>query len=583
MARLRDRHSYTFRSTAYRFHPRRADDDDFSTFHPTAGENDTTFSHICAVMKGMDRMHSDLDKASKALNDGKLENAQLRGLPAPGGVRIRTTPGKTTTAPVRTQLAPRNPPPPAPSASPAPLAAPALAPAPVSAPVSALSFAPASAFRGPASGNGGLFTCGWSTPGMAAAQRVRAAVAKNAPMVDTPTAPPAMKVAFATHQLQGPASAWWDNHVATRPPGTEVTWVKFCRSFKKAQVPDGVVAQKKRKFRALNQGNRTVTEYLHEFNRLARYASEDVRTDAEKQEKFLSGLDDELTNQLISGDYADFEKLHHPYSSGNFHQGASGCQNHQGGQPNRSAAPRLPMAPAQPTPPTQAKKETRAKPGSCYNCGEHGHFADKCPKPRRAGPRFSQARVNHASAEEAQVAPEVVLGTFPVNSIPATVLFDSGATHSFISKRFLGIHGVRKEELSTPMRVHTPGNSSTTVSYSPSVLIEIHKSQFLANLILLESKDLHVILGMDWLTKFKGVIDCANRTVTLINEKGETVVYKSPVSPKQGISLNQIKVENPVVTEEKSLRKLEGIPIICEYPEVFPDVTPRFSFGIKNH
>nr|ABG66123.1 retrotransposon protein, putative, Ty3-gypsy subclass [Oryza sativa Japonica Group] len=429
------------------------------------------------------------------------------------------------------------------------------------------------------------------------------------------------KVAFATHQLQGPASAWWDNHMATRPPGTEVTWAEFCRSFRKAQVPDGVVAQKKREFRALHQGNRTVTEYLHEFNRLARYAPEDVRTNAEKQEKFLAGLDDELTNQLISGDYADFERLvdkairqedqrnkmerkrkaaqfrsnqgshqrprftlgqqggpttlivcqHRPFSASNFHQGASGSQNHHGGQPNRSAAPRPPMAPAQSAPSVQAKKETGTKPGSCFNCGELGHFADKCPKPRRAGPRFVQARVNHASAEEAQAAPEVVLGTFPVNSVPATVLFDSGATHSFISKKFVGMYGLRKKELSTPMKVHTPGNSSTSVSYSPSVLIEIQRSPFLANFILLESKDLDVILGMDWLTKFKGVIDYANHTVTLTNEKGETVVYKSSVSPKQGISLNQIKVENPVTTREKSSRKLEDIPIVCEYPEVFPE------------
>src|SRR5512135_1140169 len=126
MARLRERDNYIFHDTAYRFHPRRASSDDVSTFRPTAGENDTTFGHMCAVMRGLDRMHSDLHKASKALNDGKLvriialkdeiarlkkENTQLKGLPAPGGVRIRTTPRKTTTAPVRIQLAPRNPPP----------------------------------------------------------------------------------------------------------------------------------------------------------------------------------------------------------------------------------------------------------------------------------------------------------------------------------------------------------------------------------------------------------------------------------------------------------------------------------------
>nr|AAM08795.1 Putative retroelement [Oryza sativa Japonica Group]AAP52970.1 retrotransposon protein, putative, Ty3-gypsy subclass [Oryza sativa Japonica Group] len=741
MARLRERHDYIFHDTAYRYHPRRAHGDGVSSFRPTAGENDTTFGHMCAVMRGLDRMHSDLHKATKALNDGKLmrivalkdeiarlkkENAQLKGLPVPGGVRIRTTPRKRTTAPVRIQLAPRNPPPPAaPAAPPVPPAAPAVpavppAPAPAPAPAFTLSFAPASAARGPASGTGGclfgmVYTrTGNRTTGEGSNGEERAdGVHPNGdsgngppPLPENPTLaqvmahqtqmmaammqqmqqqhqqmhqrmmqhaeqqhqqfgppppqsklpeflrvrPPTFssttnpmeandwlhaiekklnllqcndqeKVAFATHQLQGPASAWWDNHMATRPPGTEVTWAEFCRSFRKAQVPDGVVAQKKREFRALHQGNRTVTEYLHEFNRLARYAPEDVRTDAEKQEKFMAGLDDELTNQLISGDYADFERLvdkairqedqrnkmdrkrkaaqfrsnqgsqhrprftpgqqggpttmivrqHRPFNPSNFHQGTSGSQNHHGSQPNRGTAPRPSVAPAQSGQPAQAKKETGAKPGSCFNCGELGHFADKCPKPRRAGPRFIQARVNHASAEEAQAAPEVVLGTFPVNSIPATVLFDSGATHSFISKKFVGMHGLIREELSTPMRVHTPGNSSTSVQFSPSITIEIQRSPFLANLILLESKDLDVILGMDWLTKFKGVIDCASRTVTLTNEKGETVVYKSLVSPKKGVSLNQIETEIPVDTVEKNLRKLEDIPIVCEYPEVFPE------------
>ncbi|XP_066168795.1 uncharacterized protein [Oryza sativa Japonica Group] len=78
---------------------------------------------------------------------------------------------------------------------------------------------------------------------------------------------------------------------------------------KKLELLQCVVALKKREFRALKQKDRTVTEYLHEFNRLARYAPEDVRTDEERQEKFLEGLKDELSVMLISHDYEDFQEL----------------------------------------------------------------------------------------------------------------------------------------------------------------------------------------------------------------------------------------------------------------------------------
>nr|ABA92058.1 retrotransposon protein, putative, Ty3-gypsy subclass [Oryza sativa Japonica Group] len=145
---------------------------------------------------------------------------------------------------------------------------------------------------------------------------------------DNTSSPPPENPTIA--QLQGPASVWWDNYMVTRLAGTEVTWSEFCQSFNKTQVPEGIMAQKKREFRSLQQGTRTVIEYLHEFNRLARYAPEDVRTDDERQEKFLSGLDDELTNQLISRDYEDFEKLHRPYHPGSFNK------NHHSGSHNNS-------------------------------------------------------------------------------------------------------------------------------------------------------------------------------------------------------------------------------------------------------
>ena len=56
---------------------------------------------------------------------------------------------------------------------------------------------------------------------------------------------------------------------------------------------------KKREFRNLRQGGRTVGQYVDEFSKLARYALDDVATDAAKQEKFLEGLNDGMSMQSM--------------------------------------------------------------------------------------------------------------------------------------------------------------------------------------------------------------------------------------------------------------------------------------------
>ena len=52
-----------------------------------------------------------------------------------------------------------------------------------------------------------------------------------------------------------------------------------------------------------------MSEYLYKFNQLARYTPQDVARDEDRQEKFMEGLNDELSVRLISQDFTDFQQL----------------------------------------------------------------------------------------------------------------------------------------------------------------------------------------------------------------------------------------------------------------------------------
>ena len=67
--------------------------------------------------------------------------------------------------------------------------------------------------------------------------------------------------------------------------------------------------KKKREFRNLVQGNKTVDAYQREFLDLSRYAEEDVTTDARRQEKFREGLHPDIKLALIAQDFNNFAAL----------------------------------------------------------------------------------------------------------------------------------------------------------------------------------------------------------------------------------------------------------------------------------
>jgi hypothetical protein len=78
-------------------------------------------------------------------------------------------------------------------------------------------------------------------------------------------------------------------------------------------------------------------------------------------------------------------------------------------------------------------------------------------------------RVNHVTAEEAQGDKDVVLGTFLINSVPATILFDFGASHSFITKRFMAKHDVPMSSTKMHLLIGSPNGEMKSTHVCPQV------------------------------------------------------------------------------------------------------------------
>jgi hypothetical protein len=115
-------------------------------------------------------------------------------------------------------------------------------------------------------------------------------------------------------------------------------------------------------------------------------------------------------------------------------------------------------------------------------------------------------KVNHMTSDEAQQEQDVVLGMFLASSHRATILFDSGASHSFITSSFDAKHNLLIANMKHTMLVSSPGGEMRTKLIYLAVSISIRGVDFLSNLILLDSKGIDIILDMDWLSKYDKVI-----------------------------------------------------------------------------
>jgi hypothetical protein len=163
--------------------------------------------------------------------------------------------------------------------------------------------------------------------------------------------------------------------------------------------------------------------------------------------------------------------------------------------------------------------------------GKSGHFIKDCPYPKQNKSNFQQTSgsTNHGKGNMAnppvgknmkktgrvyytQVAttPEggpVMMGTFLIANHPTVILFDSGASHTFMSKTFVEKHCIHSTESREGFIIHSPGGQIFTKEVVFHVPVILAGREFPTNMIVIKGQDIDVILGMNWLAQNKATIN----------------------------------------------------------------------------
>ncbi|GKD17545.1 putative reverse transcriptase domain-containing protein [Tanacetum coccineum] len=241
----------------------------------------------------------------------------------------------------------------------------------------------------------------------------------------------------------------------------------------------------------------------------------------------------------------------------------------------------------------------------CYECGRPRHFRKDCPKLKNQN-RENQKRNesgNKTGGNEATmktyaigggINPDsnVVTGTFLLNNCYASMLFDLGPDRSFVSTIFSALLDVAPSTLDTSYAVElVDGRILETNLVLRGCTLGLLGHPFDIDLMVIELGSFDVIIGMDWLAKYHALIVCDEKVVHI--PYGDEVLIIQGNNYDGGSKLNIIsctrtqmyiqkgcqvylaQVTSKKVEDKSEEKRLEDVPIILEFPEVFPEDLPR--------
>ncbi|GJT74888.1 reverse transcriptase domain-containing protein [Tanacetum coccineum] len=220
--------------------------------------------------------------------------------------------------------------------------------------------------------------------------------------------------------------------------------------------------------------------------------------------------------------------------------------------------------------------------GQCtIKCGKVGHKIRKIKQEE-----VEEARGRAYAIKDAEPkGPNVETGTFMLNNRCAFILFDSGSDRSFADTRFSSMLNIDPVKIGASYEVElADGRVASTNTFLKCCTLNLVNHVFEIDLMPIELGTFDVIIGMDWLIKHDAMIVCGEKVVRI--PYGNKILI---VESDKGVSrlkvISCIKARKYVkrgchlflayVTENKSKKKrLEDVPVIHDFPEVFPEELP---------